>query len=90
MKRAIERRLAALERRLMPPRAAPQVIIISGGPCRGDPTFATAGGLQWERAPAESFADFQTRATAAATAAGERFVIIGGLPPRVLPTAPAE
>jgi hypothetical protein len=78
MTKAIERRLAAAERRLMPRRAAPQVIIICGGFQDGHPTFATVGSVRWERAPAESFADFKARAVAAA--AGERFVVIGGLP----------
>jgi hypothetical protein len=80
MTKALESRLAALERRLMPPRAAPEVIIIRQVLCDGDPTFATVGGLRWERAPAESVTEFEARVIAAAAATGERRVIIGGLP----------
>jgi hypothetical protein len=80
MNRTIERRLAALERRLMPPPAAPQVIIIRRVIDDGDPTFATVGGVRWERAPAESVTEFEARVIAAAAATGERRVIIGGLP----------
>lgn len=82
--KSIARRLAAIERCLAPPSAAPQVIIISGGPHGGEPTHASAGDMTWERAPGESFADFQARAVAGATAAGERLVVIGGLPLRDL------
>jgi hypothetical protein len=81
MNKAIERRLAAAERRLKPP--APQVFEIRGGftTCdpSGDPTFATVGSAHLDRAPDESFANFKARAIAAAAAARERFVIIGGL-----------
>jgi hypothetical protein len=35
-----------------------------------------------ERASAESFAEFRAQAVAAATAAGEPFIIFGGLPHR--------
>jgi hypothetical protein len=85
--RAIERRLIAAERRLNPP--VPEVseifiirlIITPGGLPKSDddPTFATAGEMRWERAPAETFAAFRERAVAAATAAGERRIVIGGL-----------
>jgi hypothetical protein len=36
-------------------------------------------------APVESFADFKARAVAAAMAAGERFIVFGGLPDRSEP-----
>jgi hypothetical protein len=32
------------------------------------------------RGPSESFADFRARALAAAKAAAERFIVVGGLP----------
>ena len=79
--KSIERRLAAVEQRLMPSRAGPLVIIFEGG-LGGEPTFATASDLRWERAPDESLGDFKARAVAAGAAAGERFIFIGG-PPRI-------
>ena len=79
MTSALERRLATVERRLTPPRAEPQVILIRGGLHGGDPTHASAGDMQWECAPGESFADFKARAVAAAKAADERFIVVGGL-----------
>ena len=85
MNRAIERRLAAAEQRLMPTQATPQVIIVRGGLHAGDLTFATAGSLRWERAPGESFAGLKARAVDEAAAAGERFVVIRGLPSRNFP-----
>jgi hypothetical protein len=79
--RAIERRLAAVERRLNPPVPTIQEIMILGGlPGSDDPTFATAGQIRWERAPAETLPAFRARAVAAATAAGETYIVIGGLP----------
>jgi hypothetical protein len=80
MTRALERRLTIVEQRLTPPRADPQVILIRGGLHGGDPMHATAGSRCWECAPGESFADFKARAVAAAMAAGERFVVVRGLP----------
>ena len=81
MSRAIERRLIAAERRLNPPVPAVQEIFIIREivSSRDDPTFATAGEMRWERAPAETLAAFRERAEAEATAAGERRIIIGGL-----------
>jgi hypothetical protein len=78
--RAIERRLIAAERRLNPPVPAVQEIFIIREivSSRDDPTFATAGEMRWERAPAETLAAFRERAVAAATAAGERRIVIGG------------
>ena len=80
MSRAIERRLIAAERRLNPPVPAVQEIFIIREivSSRDDPTFATAGEMRWERAPAETLAAFRERAVAAATAAGERRIVIGG------------
>jgi hypothetical protein len=79
MKKQIEHRLTAIERRLMPSPAGPEIIEIRGGFHGGDPTFAIAGALRWERAPAESFAAFRARAVAAAAASDEPFVVFGGL-----------
>ena len=81
MSRAIERRLIAAERRLNPPVPRIKEVVIFGGlpGSDDDPTFATAGGIRWERAPAETLAAFRARAVAAATAAGERHIVIGGL-----------
>jgi hypothetical protein len=85
--RAIERRLIAAEFRLNPPPvpAVQEIIIIreiiTPGGLPGsddDPTFATAGEMRWERAPAETLAAFRERAVAEATAAGERRIVIGG------------
>lgn len=87
MSRALERRLIVAERRLNPPVPAGgefviiREIITPGGlpGSDDDPTFATAGEMRWERAPAETLAAFRARAVAAATAAGERRIVIGGL-----------
>jgi hypothetical protein len=81
MNKTLERRLTAAERRLNPPVPRIKEIVILGGlPGSDDPTFATAGDLRWERAPAETLPAFRARAMAAATAAGERYIVIGGLP----------
>jgi hypothetical protein len=40
---------------------------------------ATAGGMCWECASGESFADFKARVVAAAMVAGERFIVVRGL-----------
>ena len=76
--KSIERRLAAVEQRLMPSRVGPLVMIFEGG-LGCEPTFATAGNLRWERAPDESLGGFKARVVAAGTAAGERFIFIGGV-----------
>jgi hypothetical protein len=81
MSSALERRLTAVERRLRPPSAHSLVVIVRGGFHGGDPTFARAGGLRWERVSGESFADFEARAVASAATADEAYVVIGGLPP---------
>jgi hypothetical protein len=73
----LEGRVAALERQQHS--GAPQVIIIRGGMIGGDPTYAEAGELRFERPNGESFQTFEARAVAEAKAAGERFVVIGGL-----------
>ena len=81
MRKDTEQRLAAIERRLHPLARTIQEIIIRGGlPGSDDPTFARAGEMRWQRTPDESFAVFRARAMTEASAAGERFIIIGGLP----------
>jgi hypothetical protein len=80
--RAMERRLVAVERRLVVSAVHEIFIIreiITPGGSDDDPTVATAGAMRWERAPAETSAAFSERAVAAATAAGERRIVIGGL-----------
>ena len=80
MSKEIERRLAAAERRLKRGRTELEVIVIRGGLDGGDPTFFNAAGARSERASDESFAAFKARVVAEAVAAGQKFVIIGGLP----------
>jgi hypothetical protein len=76
-----ERRVAAIERRMVAHLEIMEIVVRGGLPgSDDDPTFATAGGIRWERAPAETLAAFRERAVAAATAAGERYIVIGGLP----------
>jgi hypothetical protein len=72
-------RLAELERRLR--RAGDvQVITIRGGVSAFDDTHATVGDQELVRGPDETFAAFEARAIATAKAAGEAFVIVGGMP----------
>ena len=78
MSRAIERRLAAAERRLNPPVPRIRELNLGGDPGSDGPTLAAAGGMQWERAPAESFAAFRARTRAAAEAAGVASIVFGG------------
>jgi hypothetical protein len=76
MSSAFERRLSAVERRVMPPRGGPLVIIVRGGLEGGDPTVAGAD----QRAPGELFSSFKERVVVRAAAEGRPFVVIGGLP----------
>jgi hypothetical protein len=73
----LSERLSKIERQR--PSTEPQVIIISGGLCALDDTHACVGGGTIERDRAEPFPAFQARTLAAAKAAGEAFVVIGGL-----------
>jgi hypothetical protein len=73
----LERRLTALERHQH--HRGPMVLVIRGGVTGGDPTYAKAGELRFQRADDETFPAFQARAVAAVATAGERFVVIGGL-----------
>jgi len=80
MNKSIERRLAAAERRLKPRVPVVQEIIIRGGlPGATEPAFASIGDLRCYRGEAESFNAFRDRVVEAATAAGERFAVFGGL-----------
>ena len=78
MSKAIRHRLDDAERRLKSERSL-QVIIVRGG-LPGDPTFATVGAEQLDRATDESFSAFEARVVAAAIRAGQELLIIGGLP----------
>ena len=75
---SLKDRIASLEQRRTPPE--PQIVTMRGGLSEFDDTQATIGDATIERDPAEPFPAFQTRALAAAKAAGEPFAIIGGLP----------
>jgi hypothetical protein len=80
MSRAIERRLAAAERRLTQTQVGLRVIAISGG-LPGPIRYAQGGGRIWKRANDETFEAFEARVTADAKAAHLKQVVIGGLPP---------
>jgi hypothetical protein len=80
MNRVIERRLVKLERRLAPPSDDVTVFIIKGGICSDGGTTADAGRLNWTQGLDESLAAFKARVIADATSAGQRHIIIGGLP----------
>lgn len=83
MSKSIARKLAALEQQLNALVPALLEITVRGGlPGSDDPLFAGAGEMRWQRAPDETFVAFRERAVRAAMAAGERFIIIGGLPQR--------
>jgi hypothetical protein len=73
MSKAFERRIVAVERRLLPSKFVPRLIIVRGGLPDSGPTHATVGGHQME-------CRFHERVLSAATAAGEPFVVVGGLP----------
>jgi hypothetical protein len=76
MSSALERRLSAVERRVMPSRGEPLVITVRGGFAGSGPTFAGAD----QRAKGESFTNFRKRVVARAAAEGRPLVVIGGLP----------
>jgi hypothetical protein len=80
MSKAIERRLAAAERRLTPVRAELEIIRVLGGFDGGSPTVASVADVQLVRGTTESYAAFSARVEAAATASGETIVVIAGLP----------
>ena len=74
------RRIAALERRLAPANPEPTLIRITGGLPDSEPMGATVGGQQLEREADETLRAFEARVLDAAKAAGQQFVIVGGLP----------
>jgi hypothetical protein len=76
----LESRIAALERRQQQQHGEVKVVVIRGGLHDGDPNYGKVGELRFQRADDESFPAFQARVVAAAAAAGERLVVIGGLP----------
>lgn len=80
MKKATERRLAAVEQRLSATQTALHVITVHGG-FSGPIAYAAGGGRIWERATDESFEAFEARVIADAKAARLKQVVIGGLPP---------
>jgi hypothetical protein len=85
----MERRVAALERRIAGARGRVLIIISGGLPSPDgdpDPKFATAGdATRWECGPAETFAEFRARVRTAA-AATARHIVFGGLPEEPMET----
>jgi hypothetical protein len=77
MKR-LESRIAALERRQQQ-HGEVKVVLIRGGLHDGDPTYGKVGELRFQRADDKTFPAFHAQTLAAAAAAGERLVVIGGL-----------
>jgi hypothetical protein len=75
----LERRVAAIERRMVAHLEIME-ILVRGGLVPGVALIASFSGREWEVAPDESFEAFRARAKAAAEAEGVRFIIFGGLP----------
>jgi hypothetical protein len=80
MRREMNRRLAAIERRLKPPARPILEITISGGLAPGIAPIASFGDHEWEAAPGETFEAFRARASAAAQAEGLTHIVFGGFP----------
>jgi hypothetical protein len=84
----ITRRLEALERQMneerpsgaLPPGGPLRVVVVHGCLPPGEPLFAVAGALEWIREPEEDLDAFADRAAAGARDAGEKLLVIGGLP----------
>jgi hypothetical protein len=76
----LEKRIAQLERRLNMKRSGLRVLVVKGGLPPGEPLFAVSGEHEWLREPTEVLEDFCERVAAAARDAGERSLLIGGLP----------
>jgi hypothetical protein len=74
------RRIAAVERRLTPAGAIQTLIRITGGLTDSGPLCAMVGDQVLEREADETLRDFEARALDVAKAAGEQFVLVGGLP----------
>jgi hypothetical protein len=82
---SIEKRIKAIEDRLNMRSATGggkpfRIIVITGCLPIGPPRWAYAGPLQWERGENEELEQFSERCAAAAIAAGETLLTIGGLP----------
>ncbi len=80
MSKAIERRLAVLERRTTLQGLGVQEIIVRGGLTSGIDPIARFGSHEWEAAPDETFETFRGRAKAAAETEGATHVVFGGMP----------
>jgi hypothetical protein len=82
MSRAIERRVAAAERRFSPRPSPIRQIVISGGLSKGIAPIASVGSSQFQmRAePDETFGTFRARVLALARTERATLVIFGGLP----------
>lgn len=83
----LTRRLDVLERRMnaelpgtLPPSGPLRVVIIHGTLPPGEPLWGTAGSHEWLREPGEDLDAFADRVAAAAREAGERLLVLGGLP----------
>jgi hypothetical protein len=83
----LTRRLDVLERRMnaelpgtLPPGGPLRVVIIHGTLPPGEPLWGTAGPHEWLREPGEDLDAFADRVAAAAREAGERLLVLGGLP----------
>ena len=75
----LERRVAAIERRMVAHLEIME-ILISGGLVPGVAPIASSSDRHLEAAPDESFEGFRARAKAAAEAERAPFIIFGGLP----------
>src|ERR1700732_4322146 len=74
----LERRVAAIERRMVAQLEIME-IVVRGGLGPGGAPIASFSGREWEAAPDESFEAFRAPAKAAAEAERVRFIIFGGL-----------
>ena len=79
MSKAIERRLAKIERRLKPPVRRMLEIHINGGFTSGIAPIASFGAHELEARSDETFEAFRARAKAAAEAEGATQIVFGGL-----------
>jgi hypothetical protein len=79
---SLEKRIAAIERKLNatrhPTDGAFRILVIEGGV--GEIRWSYAGALKWKREPEETLENFTERSAAAAIAAGETSLVVGGLP----------
>ena len=80
MSKAIKRRLAAIERWLMPPARPILEIAISGGLTPGVAPIASFGSHEWEAALDESFEAFCARVRVQAKEEAVSHIVFGGMP----------